>query len=369
MKPDVLEKLLDIGRKMAENRIIDPLLEYAMGVALELVDAERGYIVLQNADKTLNFRIKLNRKGEELNEPEEQISHTIFEKVVKTRKPVLVADAIADPDYCLAESVTTLQLRSVMSVPLISRGRLIGAIYVENRSDKGVFQEEDSEPLEFFAAQAAVAIENALLNDDLESRVATRTADLAQINEKLKQEIEERKRAELKLHKLSITDPLTKIYNRRHFFDLAEKELDRTKRYETPLSVILIDIDNFKRINDTYGHVVGDHVLRTVTGNIAVNLREVDIFARYGGEEFIILLPETSMDEAGKVAERLRGLIHAAQIEISKDVVSVTISLGVVGVVLRKDISLDELLDLADQALYHSKEAGRNRVCVWKKDT
>lgn len=256
-----------------------------------------------------------------------------------------------------------------MSVPLISRGRMIGAIYVENRSDKGVFMQEDCEPLEFFAAQAAVAIENALLNDDLESRVAVRTANLAQINEKLKQEIEERKRAQAKLHKLSITDPLTKIYNRRHFFDLAEREFDRTKRYGHSLSVILIDIDNFKRVNDTYGHVVGDQVLRSVTRNIGMNLREVDLFARYGGEEFIILLPEASMDEAVQVAERLRRLNDSAQIEISGDMISVTISLGVAGVELKKDISLDGLLDLADQALYHSKEVGRNRVSVWKKDT
>jgi serine/threonine-protein kinase PknK len=196
MTEDMLEKLLDISRKMAENRLLDPLLEYAMGVALELFNAEQGYLMLLGEDNSLDFRVRQDRSGKELSKPEEQISHTIFKQVINDGKPLVLANAGIDPNFQSAESVHSLKLQSVLCVPLISRGKTLGAIYIENRSKASIFTEEDLRPLEHFAAQAAVSIENAILNNELESRVEQRTAELAQINQRLREEIEERKRSQ-----------------------------------------------------------------------------------------------------------------------------------------------------------------------------
>jgi signal transduction histidine kinase len=184
----ILERLIDIGRQLAETRVLDPLLTQAMQVALELLGAERGYLVLLKEDGRLNFRVKQDQHGNELEEPEEQISHTILKKVVSTRKPLVTADATLDPELRDAESVQDLQLRSVMCVPLISRGQTLGAMYVENRSVKHAFRKTDLRPLALLAAQAAVSIENAVLNGELESHVVQRTTELQAANEQLQRQ-------------------------------------------------------------------------------------------------------------------------------------------------------------------------------------
>jgi len=179
MKIDIetLEKLLEIGKKLSANRSLGPLLRYAMSVAIELVGAERGYLVWIRDDGSLKFKVRLDQNGEDIESPEEQISHTILQKVIDDQEPVVLQDATVDPDYKFSDSVTNLKLRSVMCVPLISKQGVLGAIYVENRSEKSVFVEDDLPPLEFLASQATVAIENAILNENLEQRVASRTAE------------------------------------------------------------------------------------------------------------------------------------------------------------------------------------------------
>jgi signal transduction histidine kinase len=185
IKIETLEKLLEIGKQLSANRSLEPLLRYAMGVAIDLVGAETGYLVWLRDDGTLKFKVRLDQNGKDIECPEEQISHTIFQKVIDKREPLVIQDAIVDPDYQDSDSIAALKLRSVMCVPLISNHGVLGAIYVENRSEKSVFVEEDLPPLEFLASQATVAIENALLNDDLELRVAARTAELEHANQQL----------------------------------------------------------------------------------------------------------------------------------------------------------------------------------------
>lgn len=364
MNPKILEKLLDIGRQMAENRDLDPLLEYAMKVALELVGAEYGYLVLLKDNGELDFRVKLNRNGTELEEPEEQISRTIYEQVVTNRKSLVIADAIVDPGFQDAESVMSLQLRSVMCVPMISKTNLLGAIYVENRTYEDIFEERDLKPLEYLAAHTAVSMENAMLNANLEARVAARTVELIQANKLLRHENEERKRAEAELQRLATTDPLTEVLNRRHFFYLAEKELARAVRYQRQISIIMLDLDHFKQVNDTFGHKVGDEVLIAVAVRIGKILRKTDIYARYGGEEFVALLTETGIIQAQQAAERLRKKI-AEIIKINELEISVRVSIGVACRNSEDDILIDTLLDRADQAMYAAKRGGRDRVIAW----
>lgn len=180
MERAALERMLEISRRMAETRHLSPLLDYAMREAMSLVNAEYGYLVLLRDDGTLDFRVKLDKLGNQLEDAEHQISTSILKEVVQTNRPRVIWDALADPAFADSSSVADLKLHSVMCVPLISRGVTIGAIYVENRSQVGVFREESLPPLIFFANQAAVSIENAILNDDLEERVAARTAELEQ---------------------------------------------------------------------------------------------------------------------------------------------------------------------------------------------
>lgn len=166
-----------------------------------------------------------------------------------------------------------------------------------------------------------------------------------------------------KLQALAHLDPLTGLSNRRDFEARALYELARAQRHRRPLSVLSLDVDHFKRINDSHGHDVGDEVLRVLAGVARQELREHDLLARFGGEEFVALLPDTALDEALVVAERLRGVLGACQVPMDGGAVRFTISAGVAQ--LADDGSgLVSLLKAADKALYRAKQQGRNQVCL-----
>ncbi len=192
---------------------------------------------------------------------------------------------------------------------------------------------------------------------ELEMRVRERTADLASTNELLEGEIAQRKKAEEKLRELSEKDPLTAIFNRRKLYELMDVEIDRAERHRRTLSLILLDFDHFKMINDRYGHNVGDIVLKSSATLIRGIIRKIDIFARYGGEEFIILAPEIGVEGAVLLAEKIRTCV---QQHTYPEVGTVTISAGVAAFA-DKD-KKETLIKRADEALYTAKKKGRNRV-------
>lgn len=174
---------------------------------------------------------------------------------------------------------------------------------------------------------------------------------------------DELRESEKRYREMSITDSLTKLYNSRHFFRQLRQEVERAKRYEEPLSLILLDIDNFKGYNDTYGHLEGDRVLAVLADVIRRNLRTADTAFRYGGEEFTIILPETEGENAVLVAERLRkGFEETVLSPLPRSEVHMTVSVGVA------QYLPDELEDLfikrADAAMYTAKTSGKNRVCL-----
>lgn len=172
---------------------------------------------------------------------------------------------------------------------------------------------------------------------------------------------EERTQMLEKLKKLSITDGLTKLYNSRYFYNQLKGEIERSNRYGYELSLLLLDIDNFKEFNDTYGHLEGDKVLVRMGSMISACLRRMDTAYRYGGEEFTIVLPGTHGEEARTVAERLRSAVAAENFSAGKDVdVKITISVGVTQ--YRQGEAVADFVQRADQAMYQSKQSGRNRV-------
>lgn len=164
-----------------------------------------------------------------------------------------------------------------------------------------------------------------------------------------------------KLQRLAITDELTQTFNRRHFMAAAEIVFLQAQRGKGPFSVVLLDADDFKQVNDGYGHLAGDEVLRQLAENIRKSIRKHDLLARYGGEEFIVLLPSTHLEEALEVAERIRVAILHNPAEVNGIPLKVTVSIGVATFKPTMQ-SLDNILSLADKAQYQAKNAGKNRI-------
>jgi diguanylate cyclase (GGDEF)-like protein/PAS domain S-box-containing protein len=186
----------------------------------------------------------------------------------------------------------------------------------------------------------------------------------------IKEDVTERKQMEANLERLATTDSLTGALNRHKLTATADRELERARRYNHPLSIIMLDIDRFKQINDQYGHTVGDFAIRRTAQTLLENLRGIDCLGRYGGDEFVIILPETDVTEAEKVAERIRLTFERQSIQCGNQVMRISISMGLVCVVCAADepaLNFDAAIQLADKALYAAKIAGRNCVRVYDK--
>jgi len=221
--------------------------------------------------------------------------------------------------------------RSVIVVPLFYEGGLLGVFGMI--SDQREFLDSRKMNLiELMCNQAATSIANAKMHAEIE-RMAT-------------------------------TDGLTGLLNHRKFQDKLTQELKRSERYSTPLSLLLADIDYFKKVNDTYGHPVGDLVLKGVARILKEEIRDIDIAARYGGEEFAVILPGTDSSGAKNIAERLRKAIMAETFSSDGKTLKVTTSIGIATVPSDARMK-EELIERTDQALYHAKHHGRNQSVNW----
>jgi len=165
----------------------------------------------------------------------------------------------------------------------------------------------------------------------------------------------------LDLKHLATIDALTSVFNRRYFLEQAEKEMKRTRRYKSPLTVLMLDVDKFKQVNDTYGHACGDTVLTKLANICIAELRDIDFIGRLGGEEFSVCLTETTLDDALLVAERLRKSVENTVIRAGTDEINVTVSIGLTEI-SDADQKFSCALNRADQALYSAKEQGRNKI-------
>lgn len=248
---------------------------------------------------------------------------------VRQQAPLILADAQQDSRY--KRWGDAAHVRSWMGVPLIKRNDAIGFLTIDH-SQPNLYTQNHAKLAQAFANQAAAAIENARLFESVQ--------------------------------RMAISDPLTGLYNRRHFFELASKEFYRARRYGKNLSLVMLDLDDLKMINDTYGHLVGDQMLIFVAGQCHRQLRKADLAARFGGDEFILLLPETGLDQAMQVAWRLRDAVARGMTTEQGGVVVSGVSLGV-SAIDPACKTLELMVNRADQALYTAKASGKNRVCAW----
>jgi diguanylate cyclase (GGDEF)-like protein len=200
--------------------------------------------------------------------------------------------------------------------------------------------------------------------------VSEKTKEINFAKKELEAELRNKIEMEKHLQKLASTDPMTDLYNRRAFFEISELEVSESKSEESPLTCLVIDIDHFKRINDTYGHDVGDKVITAVSKLMVLNTRTKDHIGRIGGEEFAVLMPKTSSEAAYQIADRLRENISKHLIAIEgNESVQITISIGLSTLNDDQDETIHTLLKRADTALYKAKHNGRNQVCCIPETT
>ncbi len=255
--------------------------------------------------------------------------------VVETNAPLLLNDPASDMRAVELLGTVKHRISSIVSVPLHGPDGVVGTLNVENRTPGRKFVPSALDFLTIVAAQLSVALE----------RVA--------LYERLRDE--------------AVTDPLTGLYNQRYFWQRIHEELSRAERYGTELSLMMVDLDGFKRFNDTYGHPAGDEALKRVARILQDSVRQGDVVARYGGEEFVVVCPNTGRKDVTALAERLRQLVERVSTgkfdhggRMHKNI---TLSMGV-AVFPHNASSAEDLVASADSCLYAAKESGRNRVCV-----
>lgn len=328
------EILQEATRDLISNLDLDEVLGRVMDNLRSVIQYDSVCLFLYQDGK--NFVQAVANRG--FPNPEKVTGITLennpLAKLLEERRvPVILEDAQADPRF--AKVGDAEHVRGWIGLPLIFRDQMIGFLSVDSRK-VGAYTETDARLAQAFADQAAIAIQNSRLYESVE--------------------------------RLAATDPLTGIFNRRSLFERAKHEFDRYLRYQTPVAVVMIDIDHFRRVNNTYGHQVGDDVLRQVASRLQNSIRQVDLIGRYGGEEFMVMLTDLDHVSVKEIADRLGQSISETPIQVEHNAVAVTLSIGV-AIAHPSCATLDDLIYAADKALYMAKAAGRNCVYMWTPES
>jgi diguanylate cyclase (GGDEF)-like protein/PAS domain S-box-containing protein len=294
------------------------------------VDENQSSLTLQ-AWSTRTLREFCQTDGQDMHYPIEQAG--VWTDCVHQKKPVIHNDYATLPHRKGMPEGHAVVVRELV-VPIIRDNLVVAILGVGNKPSD--YNDQDVEIVSYIA--------------DLAWSIVSQK----QANEKIRQ-------LNTKLERLAMIDELTNLPNRRAFFIQGEKEVSRAQRYETPFSMLMLDLDDFKNINDTYGHDVGDFVLQQFSHTLIENIREIDTAARMGGEEFSILLPDTEIKNAIKLAERIRSAIEQKCIQVQNHNIHLTASIGVAAYG-KNTASLEAIIKRADNFMYRAKNQGRNQV-------
>ena len=263
-----------------------------------------------------------------------------------------------------------LPVRTYVGVPMIVRSRIIGVISMQKYAPSA-FTAEQIRLLETIAIQAAIAVENSQLFEsaqkELEQRRDAQSA-LEKANEQLQAQIRRIEELQVELREQAVRDPLTGLFNRRYLKDTLDREVSRAKRENLPIGIIIMDIDEFKDVNDRYGHNAGDMMLKEMGNLLKASIRIEDFVCRYGGEEFVIVMPGATLGVAFERAELIRRKFEQMYVQYENEQLHATISLGVAAYPIHGTDGEDALIR-ADRALYQAKQAGRNRVIPYHSGT
>ncbi|MGE5403536.1 MAG: diguanylate cyclase [Candidatus Saccharibacteria bacterium] len=329
------EKMLNdfsraLGRSLDGNILIDTI----TSLAPELIGAESCELGILNEDGiTLNRVYPPDKPGGNALSMHSDDDSSMAElwEFLGSGSPRLIETRQVKANW--SKPLEEAGITWIMLVPLVLVETRLGVLILTSTKPQNIFSKRELNLAESLGRLAAMAVQNARLFEHSQH--------------------------------LANTDGLTGLNNRRHFYDLASQEIGKARRYKMPLSMIMLDIDFFKKVNDTYGHTCGDDVLRNVANCVQSNIRTVDIHGRYGGEEFVVLLPFTTAEQACILAERLRYRVAEIITRSEAQEINVTISLGIAGYHLDGSDTLEELLKRADEALYSAKSNGRNCfVCI-----
>ncbi len=326
-----LQMLQRLSTKISSNLEREELLRLIVGLFMEVAQVEKGSLMLWHEKKKRLYIAYGTGISEEARKHlrlkiGEGIAGSVFEK----KKLMVINDTLRDRRYKTLKTEKKLhRTETLLALPLVAKGEGVGVITLSNKVSRQPFIRRDEELLSTLASHAAIAIQNAMLYEQ------------------------------------AIHDGLTGLYAHTFFQNYLEQEMGKAKRYETPLSLLMLDIDHFKRFNDTYGHPAGDTVLVNIARLLKQAIRGADIAARYGGEEFALILPETDAKGACLLAERLRKKVQGFDfLKGKKKRVKITMSIGVAG--YKKGMRKEVLIGQADQSLYRAKREGRNKVCLFK---
>ncbi|OGM02057.1 MAG: hypothetical protein A2008_03545 [Candidatus Wallbacteria bacterium GWC2_49_35] len=326
-----LTTLYEISRAIASTLNLENVLNLAMKMINQLMNTKRCSIIILGRDgKEINARVSQGLSEDILRQIKLEGDESILNHVLRTKQPLLVKNLEQEAAFKSAQ-VSRYSTKSFMSVPLYIKEQVIGVINVTDKMDSSSFNEDDLKLLVTLANQIASDVDNA------------------------------------RLYEMAVTDGLTETFNHKYFQQHLEKDIERSKRYREDLSILMIDIDHFKKCNDTYGHQEGNKILRKVTAILKSSIREVDLLARYGGEEFAIVLPCTPKSGAYEIAQRMREIIEKSDFVLSNQQIRITVSIGIAS--FPEDASLQfDLIRKSDIALYHAKKTGRNRVICFEPE-
>lgn len=328
-----LSTFSELGKAITSTLDIKEILNIVMEKISDLLQPKNWSLLLVDEEKNeLYFEIVVGEGSDKVKDIRLKLGEGIAGWVAREGESLLVPDVNKDPRFSKkADESSKFTTKSIIAVPLKSRGKCLGVIELINKMfGEGGFKEEDLLVLTTLADYTAIAIENA----------------------KFFQKIQE----------LTVTDDLTKLYNSRYLFRFLDYEVERARRYKSAIAMIFLDLDKFKEVNDTYGHLNGSKLLAEVAKLISRGLRKVDMACRYGGDEFVIVMPQTSKKQAYQAAEKLRANI-SENIFLKDDGLNLRMAASF-GVASLPDDAKDasELIQLADKAMYRAKNRSRNAV-------